>query len=140
MIIGPSKYSKDPNIQPEGIALTLPVQFFTDRAMTTKQFKPMFERYMQRDDAIWNFRLTNLPTQDIAWVFLIFDKRFQYRCNFIDYERGKAKTFWDTPDHKPRHFAPTNWVRFTGPAIIAPGEEDWQQRGFQGFRYTTKLF
>lgn len=139
MIIGPSTYSKDPNIRPEGIALTLPVAFFQERGMTTDQFKKLFERYMRREDALWNFRLTNLPTiDDIAWVYLIFDKQFQYRCNFVGYERGVAKSFSDAPDGITREFMPSNWVTFTGPVVAAP--TGWDQRGHQGFRYTIFLF
>lgn len=138
MIIAPGKYSKDPSHIPEAIVLTMPKAFFEDRKMTTKEFKAMFERYMRRDDAIWNFRLTNLPTKDIAWVYLVFDGLIQYECNFVQYERNKAKEFDDAPDGKVRKFAETNWVLFTGPAIKAPYE--MPQKGFQGFRYALKLF
>jgi hypothetical protein len=131
-------YSKDPNIIPEGIALTLPVAFFQDRGTDIPRFKKMFERYMSKEEAIWNFKMTNLPTRDIAWVYLIFDRQIQYRLNFVMYERNVAKQFHDAPDKKIRIFPPTNWVLFTGPAI-KPSYE-WPQKGFQGFRYTTKLF
>jgi hypothetical protein len=132
-------YSKDPNIQPEGIMLTLPTQFFTDRGMTTDQFKKYFERLMKEEDTIWNFRLTNLPTiMDIAWVYLVFDKHVQYRMNFVQYERGVSKQFKDSTDQRVRDFPNANWVIFTGPPTKPP--HYWPQKGFQGFRYTTKLF
>ncbi len=123
---------------PEGIMLTLPVAFFEDRKMNYDQFKKLFERYMVKDDAIWNFRLTNLPLHDIAFVYLVFDKKVQYRCNFVQYERNTAKAFYDSPDGVVREFQPCNWVLFTGPPVKPPHE--WLQKGFQGFRYTTKLF
>jgi hypothetical protein len=131
-------YSKDLSIMPEGIMLTLPVMFFEDRGMSTEQFKDLFERYMAKDDAIWNFKLTNLPKHEIAWVYLIFDKHVQYRLNFVQYERNKTKAFRDSHDGKIRHFPNLNWVIFTGPAIKPP--HPWPQKGFQGFRYTTFLF
>ncbi|WP_315823034.1 hypothetical protein [Paraflavitalea speifideaquila] len=131
-------YSKDPSIQPDGIVLTLPVAFFEDRGMTTEEFKPMFERYMRQEDAIWNFKLTNLPLHDVAFVYLVFDKQIQYRCQFIMYERNVSKEFYDAPDGQVRSFPPTNWVLFTGPVVKPPYE--WPQKGFQGFRYSTKLF
>lgn len=131
-------YSKDPSIQPEGIVLTLPQAFFQDRRMTTDRFKKMFERYMRREDAIWNFRLTNLPLQDVAFVYLVFDGFLQYRTNLVQYERNVAKDFDDAPDGIVRHFEPTNWVLLSGPAIKAPYERPL--KGFQGFRYCTKLF
>jgi hypothetical protein len=138
MIIGPSKYSKDPSILAEGIALTLPVAFFDDRGCTVAEFEKLFVRYMRKEDAIWNFRLTNLPTRDFVYVYLVFEGLIQYRCNFVMLERNKAKSFYDSPDGNVRHFPPTNWILFTGPAVPAPYE--MPQRGFQGFRYTTKLF
>jgi hypothetical protein len=131
-------YSKDPTIVPEGIMLTLPTVFFEDRKMTIEQFKKVFERHMARGDAWWNFKLTNLPVHDVAYVYLIFDKHVQYRCNLIQYERNVSKSFKDAPDGKTRHFENCNWVLFTGPVVKPPHE--WPQKGFQGFRYTTKLF
>lgn len=131
-------YSKDPSIIPEGIVLTLPEQFFNNRKMTTEQFKKLFERFMRQEDAVWNYRLTNLPKNDICYVYLILDKHIQYRCQFVMYERNKEKTFVDAPDGKPRVFPPSNWVLFTGPVVKPPHE--WPQKGFQGFRYCTKLF
>lgn len=131
-------YSKDPSIIPEGIVLTLPVAFFNDRNMTTDQFKQLFERYMRREDAIWNFRLTNLPTHDVAYVYLIFEKQIQYKAHLVQYERDKAKVFNDSPDGIVRSFPPSNWVLFTGPLVKPPNE--LPLKGFQGFRYCTKLF
>lgn len=131
-------YSKDLSLVPEGIMLTLPVAFFEDRGMTIDQFKKHFERFMAKEDSYWNFKLTNLPLHDIAWVYLVFDKHVQYRLNFMQYERNKSKQFKDAVDGKLREFPNQNWVLFTGPAIKPPHE--WPQKGFQGFRYTTQLF
>jgi hypothetical protein len=131
-------YSKDQNIIPDGIMLTLPTIFFEDRGMTCSQFKKLFERFMKDEDSIWNFKLTNLPKHDIVYVYIVFDKQVQYRCNFVMYERNKSKTFKDSVDGKIRKFSNQNWVIFTGPVVSPPHE--WPQKGFQGFRYTTKLF
>jgi hypothetical protein len=131
-------YSKDPTMMPDGIALTLPVQFFQERGTSTEQFKKMFERYMAKDDALWNFRLTNLPKQDVIYVYLIFDGQIQFRLNLVQYERNVSKSFKDAPDKKVRSFPNANWVILCGPAVKPPHE--WPQKGFQGFRYTTKLF
>lgn len=138
MIIGPSKYSKDPSIVPEGIALTLPKQFFEDRGWTYSECEKYFERFMRKENHIWNFRLTNLPTIDVAWAYLIFDGFIQFRANIVMCERNKSKTFYDGPDKKERHFPSANWVILSGPVRKAPF--DCPQKGFQGFRYTTKLF
>lgn len=131
-------YSKNPALVPDAIVLTLPVMFFQDRGMTTDEFKTSFERYMQREDALWNFRLTNLPTRDVLYVYLIFDGHLQYRVNLVQYERNKVKRFKDALDGKVRDFPPSNWVLFTGP-LVKP-VNPWPLKGFQGFRYATTLF
>lgn len=106
--------------------------------MTTEQFKPLFERAMRPEDSVWNFRLTNLPTIDVAYVYLVFDGLVQYRANLVMYQRGAEKEFYDSPDGKARRFPKSNWVIFTGPIIKAPYEIP--MRGFQGFRYTKQVF
>lgn len=118
--------------------LTLPVQFFEDREMNIDQFKKVFERHMAGEESWWNFKLTNLPTVDVAYVYLVFDKQVQYRCNLMQYERNVSKQFKDSHDRRVRNFDNCNWVLFTGPVVKPPHE--WPQKGFQGFRYTTKLF
>ncbi len=131
-------YSKDPSIKPEGIMLTLPVQFFDDRGWTEQTFIKMFERYMAKENSLWNFRLTNLPLHEVAWVYLVFGKKVQFRTNLVMYERNVSKKFNDSPNGQVRYFQNSNWVILSGPAIRPPHE--WPQKGFQGFRYTTKLF
>jgi hypothetical protein len=93
---------------------------------------------MSKEDSIWNFRLTNLPTQEVAWVYLVFDGFIRFRVNLVMYERNVSKYFYDGPDGKERAFPKANWVILSGPAIRPPYEIP--QKGFQGFRYTTKLF
>lgn len=131
-------YSKDTSIRPEGIALTLPVMFFEERGWTCSEFEKYFERFMSNDNHIWNFRLTNLPIHDVAWAYLIFDGFIQFRANVVMYERNVSKAFNDSPNGKVKEFPASNWVILSGPAIKCPYERP--QRGFQGFRYTTKLF
>lgn len=123
---------------PEGILLTLPVAFFEDRQWTTETFKPYFERLMAKEDIVWNFKLTNLPKHDVAWVYFVFGGFVQYRLNLVEYERNVSKVFNDAPDGHPRSFPACNWVIASGPARPAPF--DIPMRGFQGFRYTQKLF
>lgn len=142
-MITPTGYSKDPHLQADGIVLTLPVMFFEDRKTNVQDFKKMFPLHMAAEDSLWNFRLTNLPTQDIAWVYLIFDKHIQFRCNFVQYERNASKRFADAEDGRIRSFPNANWVIMCGPAIPTPPGHHWYEnecRGFQGFRYCTYLF
>lgn len=123
---------------PEGIMITLPTMFFEDRGMDAESFTMMFYRFMKQEDSLWNFKLTNLPKHDVAWVYIVYDKQVQFRLNLVQYERGTTKEFKDAPDQKVRRFENCNWVIMCGPPVRPPHE--WPQKGFQGFRYTTKLF
>lgn len=139
MIIGPSKYSKDPSIIPDSIVVTLPVQFFEDRGWNDyDKFNKMFKRYMGKENSLWNFRLTNLPTKDVAWVYLVYNGFFQFKTNLVQIERDVSKTFSDGPTGEAFHFPKANWLILCGPVIEAP--EGWEQKGFQGFRYGYQLF
>lgn len=129
------KYLKEP---PVAILLTLPVAFFKDRDMTYAEFQKYFERVMRRPEWVWNFKLTNLPTMDVAWVYLVFDGFVQYKVNLVMYERNTSKVFKDAMDNKERVFESCNWVILTGPPVKAPF--DIPMRGFQGFRYSQELF
>src|ERR1044072_8408408 len=123
---------------PDAIILTLPVELFKDSEMTTEEFKPVFERFMQNEGAYWNFLLTNLPTQDVQYVYIVFDGHVQYRANLVMYERNKSKSFIDDNSGKVRSFTEKNWVLFAGP-IVKP-VDPVPMKGFQGFRYSQKIF
>ncbi|MGI8601063.1 MAG: hypothetical protein ACR2KB_17555 [Chitinophagaceae bacterium] len=121
---------------PIGILLTMPKAFFEDRKMTEEQFKEVFERFMQMEDGIWNFRKKTLPTQDVIYCYMVFGGKVQFKVNIVGYERDVAKTFHDAADAKPRHFQKSNWIILAGPAVKPP--QEIPMKGFQGFRYVTK--
>src|SRR5579863_8756265 len=106
---------------PEAIILTMPVGFFLDRAGNPSTYRvktdtnpgytynknlfiancmerisDLFERYMQKEDSLWNYRKTQLPTEEVAWVYLVWAGKIQFRLNFVQYERGVAKVFDDS--------------------------------------------
>lgn len=112
--------------------------FFEDRGMTPDEFKKVFERHMRQEQSWWNFKLTNLPKHDVLYVYLVFAGEVQYRCILVNYERDTSKSFKDSRDQKIRHFTKCNWVLFTGP-VVRPNPPI-PMKGFQGFRYTDKLF
>lgn len=101
-------YSKDQGLLPDAVVLTLPVKFFQDRGWSYAEFEKYFERFMSNENNVWNFRLTNLPKQGVAWVYLIFEGHIQYRLNLVQYERNVSKVFYDAPDGKPRSFPKAN--------------------------------
>lgn len=122
----------------EAIILTMPVAFFNDRKMTYDEFRPVFEEALRDEDGIWNFLKSNLPTQDVAFVYIVFDGKVQYRTNLVCYQRNIAMSFDDAPDGIVREFPPSNWILLSGPAMRAP--YDIPMKGFQGHRYSKMLF
>jgi hypothetical protein len=131
----PKNFQSEP---PDGIILTFPKMFFEDRGMSASEFEKLFERQMRPDGSYWNFKLTNLPKHEVLYVYLVFDGFIQFRCNLVGYERNVSKSFKDSPDQQVREFPNCNWVIFTGP-VVRP-TEDFPKQGFQGFRYTHKIF
>lgn len=129
---------KDLSEPPEAIILTMPVAFFKDRGMDQEVFGKYFERFMRHEDSLWNFKKTQLPTVEVAWVYLVWLGKIQFRLNFVEYQRNKSKVFTDAYDGKARSFPKMNWIILSGPAIPAP--YDIPMKGFQGHRYTKKLF
>lgn len=123
---------------PEAIILTMPVAFFQDRNMDQESFGKYFQECMSDPDMLWNYKKKQLPTQEVAWVYLIWSGKVQFRLNFVQYERNVSKVFTDAWDGKPRTFPKMNWIILSGPAVPAPYEIKMQ--GFQGHRYCKKLF
>lgn len=159
--IKPPGWQSEP---PDALILTMPVAFFLDRAGNPsayyvhtgndpipytynkklflseymEKFNAYFERFMRQEDVTWNFKKKTLPTQDVAWVYLVWDGKIQFRLNFVCYERNTSKEFSDDFDGRVRKFPNMNWIIMAGPAIRPPYE--MPMKGFQGHRYTQKLF
>lgn len=123
---------------PDAIIITMPIAFFNDRGMTYGEFCKVFERYLKKETGTWNFVKKNLPTQAVAFCYIVFDGFVQYRTNVVQYQRNTTKHFTDAPDGKTRSFENKNWIILSGPAIKAP--IDIPMKGFQGHRYSKLLF
>lgn len=121
---------------PIGIILTMPEIWFEETGNTYEQLCQNFEYYLGLDDGVWYFKKKSLPIHDILYVYVIWDKKVQYRTNFGWRERNRTKRFSDGQSGEHRTFKNTNWIVLVGPAVKAPHEIP--MRGFQGFKYVTK--
>jgi len=126
-------YSKDPGIIPEGIVITFGKEMVL-RNGGYKEFIKYFMNCINNEDSYWMHKMTNKPTIDFADVYIIIMNRLWGRVNFGWYENHK--TFAYSVNDK-REIA---WPRMviTGPFEKAPFKREL--KGFQGFRYCTKLF
>lgn len=128
-------YSKDPTIMPEGIVVTFG-QDMIKRHGSYRQFIRYFEDHMMADeDNMWLHKCKNKPQQDIIYVYVIVCNRLKYKLTYGGHytdpiEGGRADGTRDI-------FA---WPRITlaGPLEKCPFKRIL--KGFQGFRYCTKLF
>lgn len=127
-------YSKDPNIVPDGIVITWSKEMIEEGYGTLKKFIEHFKQSMQDEESWWLQKCKNKPKHDVAYVYVIFGGRLRYRAQYGGWDSG-ITTVYD--DHGPKE---VNWNRIimTGPLVEAP--EKIFRKGFQGFRYSTKLF
>lgn len=128
-------YSKDPNIIPEGIAVTFGKEMMIEQG-GAKNFIKHFEYWMKRgDEFYWLHKCKNKPSLEVDHVYIIVLNRLYCRCYFGGYE--KHTTTGGTADGREKSIT---WPRIilAGPLEKCPFKREL--KGFQGFRYTTKLF
>jgi len=140
-------YSKDPSILPEGIVITWSDDLINQRH-GLKEFCRIFEESMQRDEALWYNKALRSPKHDINYVYIIVSGKLKYRCYYggfsTDHKPSRLKEV-GKPIDQWQHFSWALWhtvlfphIILAGPVKVCPFER--QLKGFQGFRYCTKLF
>jgi hypothetical protein len=120
---------------PYGILVTLPAKFFEecDHESYLEEIKSM----NTDEEKIWYRVMNRLPLLDFLYVYTIVDNKVHHRAQFAGLVRNK-NLFFTRKDGSRRNFPNTNAVMMCGPNVMAP--EEITMRGFQGFRYTHKLF
>lgn len=129
-------YTKDKSIQPEGIVVTFGKEMIEQQG-GLKCFLKSFENTMKDpdEDRYWMHKCKNKPVHDVTYIYIIVHGRIYYRCQFgghfhfdtIGYSADGKQKVIDWPG-----------IVITGPMIKAPIKI--KRKGFQGFRYCTKLF
>ena len=125
-------YSKDPNIIPEGIAITFGKEMLGDHG-GARTFLKAFSKCLQADD-YWIHFCKNKPQYDAIYVYIIMLNRLAYRCQFGGWEVFDGHGF--KADGSSTIMRPG--IILAGPLERCPFKRTL--KGFQGFRYTTKLF
>lgn len=120
--------------RPEGIIKTMPCEWLKKLPNGIEPWERTFMAMNDRDGYYWIFNLSGQPKYDVLYFYLLFDGAVRYRANIIGFE-GKDKTIkCYTGELKYGKI----WVQVTAPIIKAI--EPVPMKGFQGFRYTEKLF
>jgi hypothetical protein len=131
-------YSKDPMIQPEGIAITWGKDLVIEKG-GLRNFLRYFNKVMEDENCTWLQKCKNAPKTDIIYVYVIVCNRLYGRGYYGGYETGATDISFG--DGKSWSSSKTiAWPRIVigGPFERCPFKRTL--KGFQGFRYTTKLF
>jgi hypothetical protein len=120
--------------QPDGIIITFGRDMINEQGGLLT-FVRGFQRTMSDEDSYWMHKCRNRPQQEFDHIYIVICNRVRWRCFFGGYETHA--TTGVTMDGK---LLDTPWPRIilAGPLIEAP--EKIRMQGFQGFRYTQKLF
>lgn len=131
-------YSKDPSIMPEGIAITWGQKMIEEKGGLLA-FIRYFEKSMNNEEERWLQKCKNEPKQDILYVYIIVCNQVRYRLFYGGFARGKT-AIHNGDGHSWSSKEVITWSRIimAGPFVKAPYKII--RNGFQGFRYTTKLF
>lgn len=135
-MITASGYSKDPSIMPEGIAITFGKEMYNEKGGLLK-FLRWFENIMIDDEGCFMHRLKNKPTIEVDHIYIIVANRLYCKCFYGGYSNNPGQAFLQPGAN---HYVEIDWSRIY---LAGPIEKPTFKRtlkGFQGFRYTTKLF
>lgn len=129
-------YSKDPNIIPEGIVITFGKDMIQEQG-GAKLFLSNFLESMAYDGAYWMHKCKNLPTVDIDHIYIVVLNRLWGKVYNRGLRRNPKGVIGFTADDKPIN-VDWNFITLAGPFEKYPFKR--VLKGFQGFRYCTKLF
>ncbi len=127
-------YSKDPSLVPEGIVITFGKDMMQENG-GAKLFLTIFQKVMMDDEDYWMHKMSNAPSLIVADVYIICMNRLYGRCKTSWIEYGPTEVQRATGELEN-----IDWQRLI---LIGPFERCPFKRtlkGFQGFRYCTKLF
>lgn len=127
-------YSKDPSIMPEGIVITFGKEMMESNGGQRAMMKH-FLQTMEEEENFWMHKMKNWPKVPITDVYIITLNRLWGRVKFGWFDQSAAFAY--RPDGSDFE---VKWPRMVlvGPFEKCPFKREL--KGFQGFRYCTKLF
>ena len=127
-------YSKDPSLVPEGIVITFGEKMLKSNG-GRKAVLSHFLKVMAHEDDYWMHKMLNWPKVEVSDVYIITMGRLWGRVKFGWFD--KSATFAYRSDGTDIE---VSWPRMV---LVGPFEKCPVKRklkGFQGFRYCTKLW
>ena len=145
-------YSKDTSIMPEGIVITWGKDLIEEKGGLLT-FIRHFEQSMATEDGLWYQKCKNKPKDDsLPYVYIIVCGQVRYRCYYGGYSKepktcyAPAKKYSWAADYQSGHWEAEIkpfYIRWPHIILAGPFEKapcKIYRKGFQGFRYSTKLF
>lgn len=127
--------------QPDGIIITVGAKMYGDKEhggyrKWLRNFLGAMEISASSEDWFYWFRQGNQPkaSDTLQYVYLCIGGKIRYRCFYAGSKGPGAMQF---TNHTEEMFGKA-WVLVAGPVERAPFKIE--MKGFQGFRYTEKLF
>ena len=132
-MITATDYSKYSSIMPEGIVITFGKEMMANNGGQKAMMKH-FLQTMANENSYWMHKMLLWPKVEVADVYIITLNRLWGKVKFAWFKKNAAFAY--TPQEEKL----IEWPRMV---IVGPFEKCPFKRtlkGFQGFRYCTKLF
>lgn len=129
-------YSSDPSIMPEGIIITFGKDMMKDQG-GVREFLKGWKEVFEDENGMWKHYCKARPTKDIIYVYVIILNRLAYRCQFVQYEEAKPDEERYKANGEIQPLCKPG-ILICGPLVRCPFKR--KISGFQGFRYSEKLF
>jgi len=117
--------------RPDGIILTISQAMLKEKGLRN-WLRNFFDAMGKSEWTYW-FRQGNKPKYEVMYVYLCIGGYIRYRINCVGYH-GPSTLRFDDGKEMYAHA----WICTTGPLTRAPYRIP--RKGFQGFRYTQKIF
>jgi len=121
------------NDRPEAIVITLSQQTIKDRKGGYRQIIEEWESCT--DTWFWYYKCGNAPKMPVTTIYWVIMGRIRWKCLLIDIDRDK----WIQFSNRTAPMYAKAWLILTDFEPI-PRRQQIIQKGFQGFRYSQKLF
>lgn len=130
-------YSKDKSIMPEGIVITFGQKMISEQG-GLRTFLKAFQATMSDEDSYWMHTCSNFPTIEADHIYIIVANRLYGRVYCGGYRKNADADVIAYGATGKQKLMEKPFVILSGPFERCPVKRIL--RGFQGFRYCTKLF
>lgn len=138
-MITESGYSKDPSIMPEGIVVTFGQQMIKEQGGLRTFLKAFQQTMSQHENGIyWMHTCSNFPKIEADHIYIIIANRLYGRVYCGGYHRNANKNVTAYGATGLQKLMDKPLIILSGPFEKCPFKREL--KGFQGFRYCTKLF